>query len=168
MGHNLGHRWWHDEMKKGSQTFYSYGEREHHRIYDGHGQFAFQHNEDPHELFMSFPFTIVAAIGLIFVALYGWLLGWPHSMGFAAGLYFFMLLDHRLHLLFHRTPQLGGILGRFQTMHLIHHATHRNNFFFVSGILWDMLFRTFETTLPAHVLREVNVAGPEIAEPRLP
>jgi len=25
---------------------------------------------------------------------------------------------------------------------MVHHSTHRDNFFFVSGIVWDLLFRT--------------------------
>lgn len=55
LGHNLGHRWWHDDMLQGKTTFYAHGEREHHRIYDRHGQNQFHVAEDPKELFISFP-----------------------------------------------------------------------------------------------------------------
>ena len=81
-------------------------------------------------------------VALLFVAAFGWLRGWSHALPYAAGLYFFMLLDHRLHILFHRTQKLPGLLGRLQQMHRIHHATHTRNFFFVSGMIWDVLLGT--------------------------
>ena len=142
LGHNLGHRWWHDEMRKGMTTFYAHGEREHHRIYDPHGQRVFQTGEDPKELFISFPLPIVAPVGLLLIALYGWLRGWPHAWPFMAALYFSMVADHQLHILFHKRLRLGGWLGWFQRMHLMHHATHNRNYFFVSGLIWDLLFGT--------------------------
>ena len=142
LGHNLGHRWWHDEMRKGKQTFYAHGEREHHRVYDRHGQRTYQVNEDPKELFISFPLPLIAAAGLLFIAAYGWLRTWSHCPGFATGLYVFMVLDHQLHKLFHKETRLAGVLGWLQQMHLTHHATHNKNYFFVSGFIWDVLFRT--------------------------
>jgi hypothetical protein len=145
LAHNLGHRWWHDEMRHGKQTFYAHGEREHHRVYDAHGQRAFQVMEDPRELFISFPFFVVAPVGLLFVAAYGWLRGWEHCLPFAVWMYSCMWIDHRLHILFHRVARLPGILGWFQQMHLIHHGTHRYNYFFVSGLVWDLLLRTART-----------------------
>jgi hypothetical protein len=148
LGHNLGHRWWHDEMKRGMQTFYAHGEREHHRIYDEHGATDFQQSVDPKELFISFPLSLVAVAGLLFVAVFGWLRGWEHAVPFAAGVYTFMVLDHQLHILFHKRPQMGGILGWFQQMHMLHHSTHNRNYFFVSGLLWDVLFRTVENPRP--------------------
>jgi len=144
LAHNLGHRWWHNDMAKGRQTFYAHGERQHHRIYDRHGDTGFHHEEDPRELFISFPFPLVGPVALLFVAAYGYLRGWDRAAPYAAGLYFFMLLDHRLHILFHRTARLPGILGRLQQMHQIHHQTHDRNFFFVSGLIWDCLFNTAE------------------------
>src|SRR6188508_1966073 len=48
LSHYVGHRWWHDDMKKGKQTFYAHGERQHHRLYDGDDQ-AFMRAEDPGE-----------------------------------------------------------------------------------------------------------------------
>ena len=142
LGHNLGHRWWHDEMRKGKQTFYAHGEREHHRVYDRHGEAVFRAAQDPRELFISFPLPIVGAAGLLFVVLYGWLLGWAHAGPFAAALYVAMVLDHQLHILFHKRARLEGILGWFQRMHFVHHQVHNRNFFFVSGLVWDVLFRT--------------------------
>jgi len=142
LAHNLGHRWWHNDMRRGRQTFYAHGERQHHRIYDQHGNRGFQLGEDPGELFISFPFFVVAPVALAFVAVYGYLRGWPDAFPYAAGLYFFMLLDHRLHILFHRAAKLPGLLGWFQQMHLVHHQTHNSNFFFVSGLVWDLLLGT--------------------------
>jgi len=132
-------------MRRGKQTFYAHGEREHHRVYDAHGQREFQIAEDPRALFISFPFVVVAPFGLVFVAAYGLLRGWPHALPFAAWMYACMLLDHRVHILFHKAPRLPGILGWFQKMHLVHHDTHRYNFFFVSGLIWDLLLRTART-----------------------
>ena len=149
LAHNLGHRWWHNDMDQGRQTFYAHGERQHHRIYDRHGDRTFQLDEDPRELFISFPFAVVGPVALTFVALFGYLRGWSDALPYAAGLYFFMLLDHRLHILFHRTAALPGLLGRFQQMHKIHHQTHNRNFFFVSGVVWDLLLGTAVTELPA-------------------
>jgi hypothetical protein len=151
LAHNLGHRWWHNDMKRGVEAFYAHGERQHHRIYDREGDAAYQHAEDPRELFISFPFLVVGPVALVFVAAYGWLRGWSHALPYAAGLYFFMLLDHRLHILFHRSHKLPGILGWFQDMHRIHHATHAKNFFFVSGLIWDVLLGT--VSAPAHDAR---------------
>ena len=142
LAHNLGHRWWHHDMKAGRQTFYAHGEREHHRVYDDPTDREYHKAEDPRELFISFPFIVVAPIALVFVAAYGWLAGWAHAPAYAAGLYLFMLLDHRLHILFHRTAALPGFLGRLQEMHRIHHQTHARNFFFVSGYIWDVLLGT--------------------------
>ena len=142
LGHNLGHRWWHDEMHKGKVTFYAHGEREHHRIYDGHGENQYHQAEDPKELFISFPLPIIASAASLFVALYGWLCGWSHAAPFAVTLYASMVMDHQLHILFHKKLELPGLLGRFQQMHLLHHATHNKNYFFVSGFLWDVLFRS--------------------------
>jgi len=93
----------------------------------------------------------VGPVALIFVAIYGLLRGWPHMLPYAAGLYFFMLLDHRLHILFHRVEQLPSVLGWFQQMHRIHHETHAQNFFFVSGLIWDVLLGTAETRRPRRV-----------------
>ena len=149
LAHNLGHRWWHAEMRHGKQTPYAHGEREHHRVYDVHGATAWQHAEDPKELFISFPLIAIAPIGLLFVAAYGWLRGWEHCWAFAAAQYLFMVADHQLHILFHKSPQLPGALGRLQTMHLIHHTTHQHNFFFVSGLVWDLLLGTARTDLEA-------------------
>lgn len=142
LGHNLGHRWWHDEMQKGKTTFYAHGEREHHRVYDRHGEHEYQVAEDPKELFISFPLLIVAGVASLAVALYVWLAGWSHGLTFAAGLYMSMVLDHQLHVLFHKKPDLPGALGWLQRMHLTHHETHNRNYFFVSGLLWDVLFGT--------------------------
>jgi sterol desaturase/sphingolipid hydroxylase (fatty acid hydroxylase superfamily) len=130
---------------------YAHGEREHHRVYDHPTDRAFHAAEDPRELFISFPFFVVGPVALIFVAAWGWLRGWPAALPYAAGLYFFMLLDHRLHILFHRTPSLPGVLGRLQQMHRIHHQTHSHNFFFVSGLLWDLMLGTAATRpQPSH------------------
>ena len=142
LAHNLGHRWWHDEMRKGKQTFYAHGEREHHRVYDHDRTAEFHHHEDPNELFISFPFRVVAPIALVFVVAFGLLRGWSHCIPFAVSFYGFMALDHRLHILFHKTDALPGVLGWFQRMHLLHHTTHRHNYFFVSGLIWDVLFGT--------------------------
>jgi len=46
LAHNLGHRWWHNDMKRGVETFYAHGERQHHRIYDRHGDSVFHQSED--------------------------------------------------------------------------------------------------------------------------
>ena len=159
LAHNLGHRWWHNDMKQGRQTFYAHGEREHHRIYDRHGDHRIHLAEDPRELFISFPFAVVGPVALVFVAAFGWLRGWPAALPFAAGLYFFMLLDHRLHIRFHRAAALPGILGRLQQMHHLHHQTHDRNFFFASGLPWDLLFGTATARQP-HGLATVRRAVP--------
>jgi len=148
LAHNLGHRWWHNDMRKGRQTFYAHGERQHHRIYDRDGDHGFHHDEDPRELFISFPFFVVGPVALLFVWAYASLMGWSRAIPFGAGLYFFMLLDHRLHILFHRTANLPGVLGWFQQMHRIHHQTHTRNFFFVSGLVWDLILGTAVTHSP--------------------
>lgn len=145
LGHNLGHRWWHNDMRKGKQTFYAHGERQHHVIYDDHGAFAQQAAVDPKELFISFPLPFVGAVGLLFVALYGWALGWGHCWGFSVSLLGFMTLDHQLHIQFHKRERMTGWMGRFQRMHMVHHATHDRNFFFVSGVVWDYLLGTAVT-----------------------
>ena len=145
LSHNLGHRWWHDEMRKDKQTFYAHGEREHHRVYDKHGRDDFRHREDPNELFISFPLLLVAPVGLLFVAAYGMLRGWSHCLPFAIWMYSCMVIDHQLHILFHKAARLRGILGWLQEMHLIHHSTHRYNYFFVSGLIWDLLLGTART-----------------------
>jgi hypothetical protein len=150
LSHNLGHRWWHDEMRKGKQTFYAHGEREHHRVYDLHEGHDFQHIEDPKELFISFPIWVVAPVGLLFVAAYGLLRGWSHCFPFAIWMYSCMMIDHQLHILFHKAAHLPGILGWFQQMHLIHHSTHQHNYFFVSGLIWDLLLQTAQTK-PKHM-----------------
>jgi hypothetical protein len=146
IGHNLGHRWWHHDMEKGNQTFYAHGESEHHRIYDGHVERVFQQAQDPKELFISFPLPVVGALGLILTAIFGMLFGRMNAIPFGAGLLGFMVLDHQLHILFHKIPRLHGVLGWFQRLHLIHHATHDSNFFFVSGIIWDVLLKTLKTS----------------------
>jgi hypothetical protein len=148
LSHNLGHRWWHIEMKANMQTFYAHGEREHHRVYDNHTDSTYHHKEDPKELFISFPFPIVATAALFLVAAYGFLLGWPHTIPFAAGLYGSMLLDHQLHILFHRGRALTGILGWLQRMHMVHHETHTRNYFFASGVIWDALLGTLVARSP--------------------
>jgi hypothetical protein len=145
LSHNLGHRWWHTEMRNGKQTAYAHGEREHHRLYDAAGIADWQIAEDPRELFISFPLAAIAPIGLLFVAGYGWLRGWEHCLPFAAAMYTCMVADHRLHILFHKSPPLGGMLGRLQQMHLVHHQTHRYNYFFVTGWIWDVLLGTART-----------------------
>jgi hypothetical protein len=145
LGQNIGHRWWHHDMKQGAETYYAHGERQHHRVYDPHGQRAQQMAEDPQELFISFPLHVVAAMGLPLVAAFGWLRGWPHAMPFAGALYACMALDHQLHILFHKRQRLAGPLGWFQNMHKIHHATHTRNFFFVTGLVWDCLLGTAAT-----------------------
>ena len=141
LSHNLGHRWWHVEMRHGMSTPYAHGEREHHRIYDNPAG-DYLADEDPKELFISFPISVIAPIGLLFVAAFGWLRGWEHCVPYAIALYASMCTDHQLHILFHKSQPLPGILGRLQRMHLVHHTTHRHNFFFVTGIFWDLLFGT--------------------------
>jgi hypothetical protein len=145
LSHNLGHRWWHIEMRQGKETPYAHGERQHHRVYDSHGATEWQHAEDPKELFISFPLFAIAPIGLLFVAAYGWLRGWAHCPAFALAMYASMVADHQLHILFHKAPRLPGPLGWLQKMHLIHHNTHRHNFFFVTGLIWDVLLGTART-----------------------
>jgi len=141
LSHYVGHRWWHDDMKKGKQTFYAHGERQHHRLYDGDDR-AFMRSEDPQELFISFPYKHVATVAVIPVALYGWLVGWLPAAAFGVAMYGSMTFDHQLHRLFHRRDSLPGLLGRLREMHRVHHATHTANFFFVSGFVWDLLMRT--------------------------
>lgn len=145
MGHNLGHRWWHDDMKQGKKNFYAHGESEHHRIYDRHGEVSFQRAEDPRERFISFPVAIVGSAGALLVIGYGFVFGWGNAGAFALGFGGFMFLDHQVHKLFHRKSRIGGIVGWFQQLHMVHHQTHNSNFFFVSGILWDLLFGTLNT-----------------------
>jgi hypothetical protein len=140
--HNLGHRWWHHDMRRGVQTFYAHGEREHHRIYDHHGAVASQAQEDPRELFISFPFVVVAPAALSLVAAFGYVADWARAVPFAAGLYASMIIDHRLHILFHRPAPLPAWLERLRAMHMIHHATHDRNFFFVTGYVWDWMLGT--------------------------
>lgn len=140
--HNLGHRWWHVEMRLGKKTPYAHGEREHHRVYDSHGARDWQTAEDPRELFISFPLIAVAPIGLLFVAAYGWLRGWEHCSAFAIAMYACMIVDHQVHILFHKSPRLDGPLGWLQRMHMIHHGTHHHNYFFVTGLPWDVLLGT--------------------------
>jgi hypothetical protein len=140
--HNVGHRWWHDEMRKGKKTFYAHGEREHHRLYDTHN-LETAAVEDPNELFISFPYPIVAAIALIPIAIYALIVGVASAIPFAGALYASMTLDHLLHKQFHKREHLPGVLGWFQQLHMTHHATHNRNYFFVTGLLWDILFRTF-------------------------
>jgi hypothetical protein len=106
LAHNLGHRWWHIEMTLGKKTPYAHGEREHHRVYDRHGDHDWHTGEDPRELFISFPFFAIAPIGLLFVATYGWLRGWEHAPGFALAMYASMILDHRPDPPHHPPPQL--------------------------------------------------------------
>jgi hypothetical protein len=161
LAHNLGHRWWHADMQAGKVTFYAHGEREHHRVYDRHGERPYHRAEDPKELFISFPLLIVGGMVSLFVALYGWLAGWSHAVPFAIALYTSMVLDHQLHTLFHRKPHLHGILGWFQRLHLLHHATHDSNFFFVSGIVWDVIFRSAK-------FPDQSVVGAQGLEPRTP
>src|SRR5579863_10260211 len=144
LAHNLGHRWWHAEMRQGKHTPYAHGEREHHRLYDSDNR-DWQIAEDPRELFISFPFWVIAIVGLVFVAGYSYVRGWEHSVGFSVGLYISMIADHQLHILFHKTQRLPGPLDTLRRLHLIHHRTHRHNFFFVSGVLWDILFGTILT-----------------------
>ena len=144
--HNVGHRWWHDEMRKGKQTFYAHGEREHHRVYDGHDADEAA-REDPRELFISFPYPVMAAVALLPVALYAWFFGAPAAIAFAVAMYASMTLDHLLHKRFHREERLPGVLGWFQQLHRTHHATHNRNYFFVTGLVWDVMFRTFETRM---------------------
>ena len=141
LAHNLGHRWWHQEMRHGKQTFYAHGEREHHRLYDRPDATTLG-AEDPRELFISFPLPFVAALGVGPVLAYGWLTSWPSAVPFAAAMYGSMVLDDYLHRRFHREPHLPGVLGRLQRMHQVHHATHDRNFFFMTGLLWDVLFGT--------------------------
>lgn len=145
LAHNLGHRWWHVDMKKGVTTFYAHGESEHHRIYDGDIMRDRHFAEDPQELFISFPFKWVAAVAAIPALLYGFGLGPLHGFVFAIAMYSCMLVDHKLHVRFHTDRNLTGLLAKLQEMHYIHHATHSSNFFFVSGIVWDLLFRTAVT-----------------------
>jgi hypothetical protein len=148
LGHNLGHRWWHEEMRRGMETFYAHGERQHHVVYDRHAETELQRSLDPNEDFISFPLLIVAPAGLLFVAGFGYLRGWIHALPFALGLYFFMVLDHQIHIVFHKKEKLSGVLGWFQRLHLVHHATHNRNFFFMSGIVWDLLLGTVSTRTP--------------------
>jgi len=142
LGHNLGHRWWHDEMEQGKITFYAHGEREHHRLYDRPWESDFQGAQDPKELFISFPLFVVGPLASLFAVLYGWLSGWPHAIPFAAAFYASMVLDHQLHILFHKKTRLPGVLAWFQQLHRVHHATHNKNYFFVTGLLWDVIFRS--------------------------
>ncbi len=157
LGHNLGHRWWHDEMHKGKQTFYAHGEREHHRIYDEHGERVYQASEDPRELFISFPFPVVGSIAILFVLIYGWLAGWAHALPFGIAMYGSMRMDHQVHILFHKKTKLAGPLGWLQQMHMLHHATHEHNYFFVSGLPWDFLFRS--AALPALAIKRPAASG---------
>jgi hypothetical protein len=143
LAHNLGHRWWHDEMVKGKKTFYAHGEREHHRLYDSH-DLEEAAAADPRELFISFPYPIVAAVALIPVAGYAWAFGVSPAISFAVALYASMTLDHLLHKQFHKREQLHGLMGWLQQLHLTHHSTHNRNYFFVTGMVWDVLFRTFQ------------------------
>jgi len=131
-------------MRKGKQTFYAHGEREHHRLYDTH-DLETAHAEDPRELFISFPYPVVAAIADLPIGLYAWLFGRPAAIPFAIAVYASMTLDHLLHKQFHKRPGLPGVLGWFQQLHMTHHATHNRNYFFVTGLVWDVLFRTFRT-----------------------
>jgi hypothetical protein len=142
LAHNLGHRWWHDEMRKGKKTFYAHGEREHHRLYDSH-DLKEAAAEDPNELFISFPYPIVAAVALVPIAVYTLILGVSAAIPFAVALYGSMTVDHLLHKQFHKREHLHGVLGWFQQLHMTHHATHNRNYFFVTGLVWDVLFRTF-------------------------
>jgi len=131
-------------MRKGKQTFYAHGEREHHRLYDTHNLEA-AHAEDPRELFISFPYPIVAAIALLPIGLYAWIFGRPAAIPFGIAVYASMTLDHLLHKQFHKHPNLPGVVGWVQQMHMTHHATHNRNYFFVTGLVWDVLFRTFRS-----------------------
>jgi hypothetical protein len=156
LAHHLGHRWWHAEMRNGKQTFYARGEREHHRVYD---QLGGHELEDPSELFISFPFSVVGPVGLVFVAAFGLLTGWNHCIPFFAGFHGSMILDHRLHILFHKREQLPGLLGWFQKMHVIHHSTHNSNFAFVSGLPWDALLGTARRRLEDVSVTAVGVTA---------
>jgi hypothetical protein len=148
LAHNLGHRWWHAEMRQGKETFYAHGERQHHKFYDSLDR-TISRREDPDELFISFPARHVAAVAMLPVIGYGWALGWSHAALFGVAMYSALTLDHVLHKRFHGGRRLTGIVGWLQGMHMVHHQTHRYNFFFVSGILWDFIFGTLAPAGPS-------------------
>lgn len=144
IGHNIGHRVWHHDMEQGKKTFVAHGESEHHRIYDGPIQRELHKAEDPKGNFISFPLAFVAAAGLLLALGFSFFFGRTNGVAFGLSMFVFMVADHQLHTFFHRRESLCGILGHFQRLHLIHHATHDRNFFFVSGFIWDILFGTFQ------------------------
>lgn len=149
LAHNLGHRWWHVDMRAGKKTFYAHGESEHHRLYDA--DYHAHRDEDPLELFISFPYKYIAPAALLIVAAVGAVFGWAHALGFFLGFHGSMSLDHFSHVAFHKRDRLPGFFGRLQDLHRIHHTTHRNNYFFVSGYVWDLLLGTLLKRRPVAV-----------------
>lgn len=144
--HYVIHRWWHDDMTKGKETFYAQGERQHHHIYD-HNETHLTHELDPSEEFINFPLKHIAPMLILPLPLAYWLGGGVNATFLGVAMYGSMFLDYFMHLSFHEHPDMKGVRGYLQRLHMVHHETHNRNFFFTSGFLWDFIFRT--VTLPA-------------------
>ncbi len=136
--HNLWHRFWHWSIARGYDTFYTRGEKAHHKMYD-HDQWK---EGDPLGAHLKFPYVVIG-LGLAApTAAYTVVMGLSAGAVFAVGIYGCMFIDDHLHKLVHLKPGLTGWLGRLQARHLAHHRQHFTHYSFGTGAIWDRLFRT--------------------------
>jgi sterol desaturase/sphingolipid hydroxylase (fatty acid hydroxylase superfamily) len=130
-GHYWGHRWFHWRMKRGSRAGVIEGEYLHHEHYD-----TYPPKPDPGGRHATFPYSILLAINLAYVAIAWYFFGPATALLFCFGLNGAMAVDDFVHFLDH-----GSIWK--SNRHRLHHSTHACNYAFWTGVIWDVIFRTY-------------------------
>lgn len=134
LGHYAIHRLWHALMRlSGPWWILTHGELLHHLHYDSPGI------GDPDGRFRGPPLwaaSLAVALGSFG---FGLALGWLYAPAFFGVALLSCAADLMAHDVLHRH---GGTWA-FQGRHDAHHQTHRHNFAFVTGVVWDVIFRTY-------------------------
>lgn len=139
LSHYLLHRVWHKSILDNKYDVSSHGESEHHRCYDNIINSA---TLDPHKIFISFPYLFILPQVALISSWYGFIFGLSAGASFFASAFISMTLDDQAHRIWHSSKKLGPIMSYFKNLHNLHHTTHKNNFSFITGIIWDLLFRS--------------------------
>lgn len=137
--HFYMHKRWHKDILNRKPGLATHGESEHHRCYD---KDEGSHLRDPFKALASFPYPFILAQVALLCTWYGITFGWLQGLSFFTTAFLSMTIDDRLHKLWHNGKDWGGFMGHLQKLHQIHHTTHKNNYSFFSGLIWDKIANT--------------------------
>jgi len=136
------HRSWHIGMSHKMKAAIIVGERRHHELGDTD---PYDIASDPEGAFVNFPKFIAVMLSLVLAWIWCVPFGPLAALTLLTTLGVCCMCDTLIHNFAHLPERYAfWPFGWIRRLHRIHHTTWRHNYSFATGIVWDVLFRTYK------------------------